>query len=127
MKLKPCPFCGSTPTERITQENGLIIVCDKCSMAKTRPNYTGNNGHKKAWNQRNTGWVSVDERLPDFEQVVDVWAIWQGRDKLEHGQRMTDVEYFPEMAFPWNHENLSGFDKVTHWMEKPQPPKAKEE
>jgi len=69
-----------------------------------------------------SSWISVDDALPEFEQVVDVWAVWKGRDSLEHGQRLTDVEYFPEMAFPWNHEDISGFDKVTHWMPKPDAP-----
>jgi len=73
-------------------------------------------------------WISVKDELPEFEQVVDVWVIWRGRDLDVHGERLTDVEYYPEMEFPWNHEEINGyFDKVSHWMPLPNPPEVSDE
>jgi len=61
--------------------------------------------------QRHTGWVSVDERNPTKLEEYLVW-----REHAGFGLSF----YFPDKG-TWH------WPGVTHWMEIPQPPKAKEE
>ncbi|MDX1812476.1 MAG: Lar family restriction alleviation protein, partial [Gammaproteobacteria bacterium] len=80
MKLEPCPFCGSTMLEvdrihkkyeRSTTQSWWFITCYDCPCegvtGKTKEDAA------KAWNQRHTGWVSVDERNPTKLEEYLVW------------------------------------------------------
>ena len=66
-------------------------------------------------------WIPVTERLPEPEQMVDVYT-----NRAEDA-RYCDVEYLPDLKFPWNQEDLCddyatlGL-KVTHWMPLPGHP-----
>lgn len=68
-----------------------------------------------------TEWISVKDRLPEYEKLVLVCGSRQPavamRAKNYHG---------PDYFFPSNpnyySEDLQG---VTHWMELPEPPKEK--
>ena len=68
-------------------------------------------------------WIPVTERLPEPEQMVDVYT------NMVEGARYCDVEYLPDLKFPWSHDDLCddcatlGI-KVTHWMPI-QPPQDK--
>lgn len=64
-------------------------------------------------------WISVEDRLPDANNIVLCW--WESHD----GER----EHYGFATFQshgvWYVSN-EGMPKVTHWMPLPEPPKPKE-
>lgn len=64
-------------------------------------------------------WISVKDSLPEYEQIVDVFVRYS-----DGWERFTAVEYYPEMKFPWQHDDLCSIDNVTHWMKLPEPPEG---
>lgn len=111
--------------------------------------------------RKQSGWISVEERLPDPEKEVLILAIkryvYMGEVKevptittafYEDGTMSTedsewnwydidfiydeenDVQYIPEGWWEYRHYNPDDVynnavdDKVTHWMDLPDPPKG---
>ena len=73
-----------------------------------------------------TGWISVEERLPDNEKpVLAYYGFYREDDDL--GARfigtLTYFDYDPEPH--WQHESTGLF--VTHWMPLPEPPEKNAE
>lgn len=70
-----------------------------------------------------TGWISIEERLPEPETEVlvafddgYVWAMWQKwslADEYEEGE--SPFDYYKDVG--------AGTHTVTHWMPLPKPPK----
>lgn len=58
VELKPCPFCGKKPSHFI-QEG--VVVC-QATVCDVRPIADG----VGEWNTRASGWISVDDRLPEI-------------------------------------------------------------
>jgi len=116
MKLEPCPFCGGEaiffPVAPPT------IRCTKCSSEMKVGISSFSSTTVNVWNQRHTGWVSVDERLPEY------------RDGLEQSHAILVTEDFDEYEIAWYAHGrwvIHSTFNITHWMEIPQPPKAKED
>ena len=70
-------------------------------------------------------WVSVDDRLPEDGQIVDVWIVSNGL----FNQRLTDVVYSStSLTFQIDDICDVGIEPhptnsfVTHWMPLPKPP-----
>lgn len=57
-------------------------------------------------------WISVDDRLPEENQTVLVWAGGLGCSQIDFHSGKFYCEYFPE-----NYE-----ENITHWMPLPTPP-----
>ncbi len=61
-------------------------------------------------------WISVEDRLPEPNQKVDLWVVPEDEEKSHRMQ--------------WTWENGNGKDtriggqRITHWMPRPAPPKA---
>ena len=71
-------------------------------------------------------WINIEERLPEYEQIVDLYGTWIGRDGTKRGMRITNVEYYPEMKNPWHPidgEEIDDGLEITHWMPLPKQPK----
>lgn len=76
--LLPCPFCGSEAviSEHAPKIHGnfqWMICCEnnKCPMDSVRVSGMDTKETAiKAWNTRFTGWISVNDRFPDEEQIV---------------------------------------------------------
>ena len=70
-------------------------------------------------------WVSVDEKLPEDGQIVDVWIVSNGL----FNQRLTDVVYSStSLTFQIDDICDVGIEShptnsfITHWMPLPKPP-----
>ena len=112
-ELKPCPFCGGEAT---AIDGSKQVWCSDCYADGP---FTEE--HIAAWNRRASGWVSVEERLPEK-------AKWSGDRVLvytEEGYIHTGL-YEGEAATDddpwWDKFNDSGY--VTHWMPLPEPPEV---
>jgi len=61
-------------------------------------------------------WISVDDRLPEKDMCVDIWA---------DGERLTDMVFvdggFNQPDLEW----LLVDAMTTHWMKIPSPPETK--
>jgi len=70
------------------------------------------NDDKAAWNRRASGWISVEERLPEDGGLVLVHG---GCAYCKNGEWMSvmDEGYRRPQTILWT---------VTHWMPLPEPP-----
>jgi hypothetical protein len=60
----------------------------------------------------NRGWISVDYKLPDSEEMVLVW----NKDDVEFGRYRNNYKDWVDYTSYLRH--------VTHWMPKPEPPEG---
>lgn len=73
-------------------------------------------------------WISVDERLPEADKEVLVYAI--GNDDIESTIALTCYTHsmygydIKGWVAPWQYFNTNY--RITHWMHLPQPPKEGE-
>ncbi len=118
MELLPCPFCGSNdisiqyPLININNTEIKEVICENCLVQHDI----------NIWNTRHSPWISVKDRLPDFE--TRVLAI-----------DMKCNSYYPHFAY-YNDNSLIeeknswgceyGYIEPTHWMPLPYPPKETE-
>ena len=118
-ELKPCPFCGGeadSPVATAFTRDGtgyeFYVQCDKC-CAKADFFYNTPDEATAAWNRRASGWVSVEERLPEIGMPVLVdggIAHWNHPDCW-----FSHMEGNPKPVIQW---------AVTHWQPLPEPPEA---
>jgi Lar family restriction alleviation protein len=142
--LLPCPFCGSPdveiayPPEPEDHETGGTIACRACSVGCDFE--CGSRGVSylvEQWNRRASGWISVEERLPDFDQFVYLWLpngeAWRAGASAELCVGFRSFEAEPDdddCGWRWALIGLRiGFfpgdaapELVTHWMPLPEPP-----
>jgi hypothetical protein len=83
--LKPCPFCGNASGVVFIETQGTkwgSATCPECCAygPEVRTGYkkaTGKNGWGDraiaAWNRRASGWLSVEERLPEDGESSPRW------------------------------------------------------
>ena len=70
--LKPCPFCGNE-AKLLVESDGRYRYCVQCVQCKTRTQgtaYRNDIFNVAEWNTRADGWISVEDRLPEPEQIV---------------------------------------------------------
>ncbi len=68
-----------------------------------------------------TDWISVDERLPEKETPVLVWAAWDSATASQLVAQWREWEGAPYWVDSMNGEyQIVG---VTHWMPLPEGPK----
>ena len=67
-----------------------------------------------------TKWISVDDRLPENDCIVDVWM----PEYNDPYKRVADV-YFNSIqkTFYIDYNFLDVTNDITHWMPLPNPPK----
>jgi Lar family restriction alleviation protein len=106
-ELLPCPFCGSD-AEAIDLA-GYEIWCKECSAQVM--SYSGTlDDAVAAWNTRSSGWISVQNRLPEPDALILVCK--EGSSPKD--VTVTDGWYIREMQH-----------KYTHWQPLPSPPEDK--
>lgn len=121
LKLKPCPFCGSTDIAIVKQDNPhnaydgnyphlYTAACKQCLSRAPQKVYEGYAA--EAWNTRTSGWIPCSERMPPTGTRVYV----------REGD-FTAIGFFGKFTQRWI-EPISGahLDNVSHWMPLPEPP-----
>jgi Lar family restriction alleviation protein len=115
-ELKPCPFCDSEGILKsiITDynETHYFVFC-RCCAAKGGWDFN-KKGAIKLWNTRHSQWISVEDRLPEINQYVDIFI---GNVEL------LEEDFFGKHFYDETTDTVYYLTEVTHWMPKPQPPK----
>jgi len=119
MKLKNCPFCGSS---NLYVDDLIYVACFDCSTIG--PSKDDKQDAIKAWNTRAGGWISIEDRLPELSDGTFDYFLVGVYDGL---MSETQVAVFSE---PKGWHSL-GRDKkpkkgVTHWRPMPAPPEEDE-
>ena len=116
-ELKPCPFCSSSHIKIERQGCGY----DGCGNEWGKGKPTCQNCGASAedvynWNKRDSGWISVEDRLPEhFDPVI---ICYDGI--VMHKTHFYDIS---DGSFKDCSGNYTPTDKKTHWRNLPQPPK----
>lgn len=63
------------------------------------------------------GWISVEDRLPEFSMFVDVWV--KSTEREDYGRRICSV------LLEHSADDLHPAEYVSHWMPLPEPPKER--
>ena len=111
-ELKPCPMCGG---------NGNLISADgrarfhvQCASMDCRCRtlaYVDVDDAIAAWNRRASGWISVEDGLPDEDETVIAVT----------NCGFMDIAPFIGGAFLIRCPDL---ECVSHWMKLPEPPEG---
>ena len=126
--LKRCPFCGGkarllmcSPSVPWTEPSVTwVIACDAC-RAQTQESLTEKQA-VEVWNHRADGWVNVEDRFPDCDDVV---IVADGKDLPRLGRRLAELYSGKEN---WEVVSLYGVGykttAVTHWQPLPELPRV---
>jgi Lar family restriction alleviation protein len=111
--LMPCPFCGCTDAEEVTQHHDVYILtygfrCNTCGASTGQHKYIED--AEAEWNRRTPGWISVDGRLPEPDTRVLVSC------RTKRGQNSINMAYVDERGFWHGMGSMSG---VRAWMPLP--------
>ena len=128
-QLKPCPFCGSEKVAVAGWSDCCEVLCENCMSASR----VANSEEKAiaAWNRRVSGWISVEDRLPDQCGHYLVMIKTDGNIGFEVHSHLIRIVYFRSDGwrlshhFPeWIHQALK--QEITHWQPLPDLPEVKE-
>jgi hypothetical protein len=117
-ELKPCPFCGGEAEYR-EYDDSVWFQCSNFDCQATRVwKFDGRRDAAEDWNRRASGWISVEDGLPD--ECVSVLTL-----DHEHRPHINTLEMsYGDMVWAdpcdrdlkiglWNHH-------ITHWMKLPE-------
>lgn len=115
--LKPCPFCGGDEILMLESDRSdYVPFCSHCGAEIDGCKY--GDEAIAAWNRRADGWISVEDRLPSEEEVLED----QEFIVVIKGYRLATTLYF--VGGEWRDDAGDGdFYHVTHWMPLPKVPK----
>ncbi len=118
MDLKPCPFCGHEAWEK-ARENPDGRLCTVCTTCEAQGPTAGTNEWRRSlWNTRPSGWISVEDRLPDASQE-DVDVIMYDTTEGALGGQYMGIDAYAEWV---PDAELARVRNVTHWMPLPEDP-----
>ena len=112
--LRKCPFCESECNEANIYHgyNNLtwFVSCNKCG-AKTAL-CDSEESAIAAWNHRTSGWISVEDRLPEEDVMV-----------LVYGEKNGTGGIYIDEIYRGNFDYAVCNDvTITHWQPLPDPP-----
>lgn len=124
-EFKHCPHCNGSG--RIVSVSGFKsdryrVVCEECG-ASTRECETEQEA-VSAWNRREGGWISADERLPEKSGEYVCLTRIKTRLVLDYSAKHKKFNARDSLS-----EQLadSYSINVTHWQPLPEPPKGAQE
>lgn len=112
-ELKACPFCNDK-AEVLLNGDTVSIQCSGsfCGMSSVHGPSWDYKATVEAWNTRASGWISVDDELPEASG-----AYWTFNDDPSDVFKQRVRMYYDD-----NKQFNSG--RVTHWMPLPEHPKG---
>ena len=125
--LKPCPFCGSE-AESYETTTGSLVECSNfdCHVGTLNNDWT----KKKVisiWNTRTSGWISVDDALPEaLTSVLVNISNDRVKNDVSEAYHRQNGAFVPQYELGKNGLKAGDCEGVTHWMPLPQPPSLKE-
>lgn len=130
-KLKPCPFCGGDAqlynweTDNNLCHGWYRVSCIRGTCGTDGPMADSTKKALKRWDTRASGWIPVEDGLPELNQSVDGWTPLACNG--ETNQRIENICWDPEYK-KWvcsdYYEPLSSELNITHWMPQPEPPEG---
>lgn len=133
--LKNCPFCGEKVIVKGAKYNTLgmygnsetekhwyAVYCPKCKISQPKKTYFSKDDAVKAWNKRaeaklETGWISVNDRLPPKESP-DYSA-----DVIVTDGKHTSIGYYIYRTGNWiQYYDDFPFRDISHWSPIPELP-----
>lgn len=126
IELKPCPFCGGNAKFARIAGEGTEAVCLECHCGT--PKYfsvsenpdTEKEMAAQVWNKRTSGWISVNDRLPE----EDVRVLIVGKRGGVQIARSIECGSCSNGRL-WISDTRK-YPKPTHWMKLPEPPEVNE-
>lgn len=134
--LKNCPFCGEKAIVKGAKYNTLgmygnsetekhwyAVYCPKCKISQPKKTYFSKDDAVKAWNKRaeaevklETGWISVNDRLPEKATFALLFSV---DGEVYYGS----FGYSKFYAFD-SSGIFAAFTayEVSHWQYLPEPP-----
>ena len=145
IELKPCPFCGGKAAISRTKESGTKAYCKDCYCKTVR--YIGVLEEPEAekematqvWNKRASGWVSVNDRLPDTDTMVIVAIYGSDMITIQESETLLDAlnrskKEFNRITMAFINEgywcDTDGYPLMvtpSYWMPLPEPPEGESE
>jgi hypothetical protein len=112
--LRECPFCGGEPRiEGSIRAHAHGVFCSQCP-AKIVHHDLDQSKLIAAWQQRQGGWVSVEERLPEKSGYYLAWNPAPSSRPF--------VVWFDANKQRWESKRV-----FTHWQPLPAPPEGGDE
>lgn len=109
-ELKPCPFCGGTAMIH-SIKYGLDVVCTNERDCVLNNLYHDYDQAATAWNRRDDGWISVEDRLPESRIFVVI------SDEIGVGTAV----WWSDLR-RWVTRNMEDVVGVQYWQPLPAPP-----
>ena len=126
-QLKPCPFCGATdktgllnicvsPAKDIYENEMVDFFTVKCHGCGTKiGNYYTTEEAAQHWNRRASGWISVENRLPNnYNEVLCL---------RKEDEDNVILAYSPK-GYWYGNGYIFRRNSITHWQPLPEPPEV---
>lgn len=123
-ELLPCPFCGGTDIK--THDLYGTKWMTMCEAGCCGRSGLTEEDSIKAWNTRADGWVSVDDRLPEYGKPVIIIANGHRQNVIyfrdNGGEDHPTPDWYEVYRYGDDTDAYIPAHLVTHWMPLPEAP-----
>ena len=96
------------------------VQCSCCGAVVGKDTFPTEEAAIAAWNRRASGWISVEDRLPDFEDDVLVVYRCDGQSYVK-----TACYIAGSWSSLYDEYRISNQEEIiTHWQPLPEPPEV---
>ena len=130
-----CRRCGGPLMTYYCEDRLYLIACEKCgALALTKsaaPQVAANLTLRKPTLTAPNEWVSVEERLPEYNPGTGAKSYWVAKKDSAGNWQMKIAQYCDygyamtvdaETEITWRDWDFTKIVNVTHWMPLPAPP-----